>query len=311
MSVVRGGRWIALALSLAGCEWTGGTLAPPDAGAFADAGAGAGPGADAGARADSGTGTGADSGTDSGSDPSSDAGADAPVEADAGNGWVPSMLAVGYGGLRVISRDNGVSWKDDQEIESAGGDDNDLLRGVAYGNGAWVVTGWRFFTSADGALSWSEHSAPAGCGLMEGVAFGAGTFVGTCGTDAYLSPDGVQWTHAGSVGDTGGHTYVFFVSGLFYSSGDSGNSYSSPDGMQWTALANMKQVAYCESQIQTRTQCPGFWNDGMYLGTQWESMITRSTDGMNFTTVYDNRNLSPGNNAPYTPYAFALGYSPP
>ena len=237
--------------------------------------------------------------------------ADAAMEADAGNGWVPSILAVGYGGLRVISRDNGLTWNDDQEIESAGGDDNDLLRGVAYGNGTWVTTGWRFFTSVDGGLSWNEHSAPAGCGLMEGVAFGAGAFVGTCGTDAYLSADGIQWTHAGPVGDTGGHTYVFFSSGLFYSSGDSGNSYSSPDGMQWTSLAGVNQVAYCENQIQTRSQCPGFWNGAMYLGTQWESMITRSTDGVNFATVYDNRNLMPGNNAPYTPYAFALGYSPP
>ncbi len=57
---------------------------------------------------------------------------------------MPSILGVGYGGLRVISREDGVTWKDDQES------------------------------------------------------------------------DGIHWTHAGPVGDTGGHTYVFFESGLFY-----------------------------------------------------------------------------------------------
>jgi hypothetical protein len=242
----------------------------------------------------------------------SDAGASDSRGAESGvsAGWVPSIVAVGYGGLRVISRDNGMTWADDQEFESSGGDDHDLLRGIAYGNGTWVTTGWRLFTSIDGGLTWSEHALLSDCGLMEGVAFGAGTFVGTCGTDAYLSPDGVAWSHAGPVGDTTGHTYVFFAAGLFYSSGDSGKSYSSQDGQTWTELAGVTKVAYCESAIRTQAECPGFWNQGAYFSSEWESKITRSTDGVNFSTVYDNAKLNPGNNAPYT-NAFAVGLSPP
>jgi hypothetical protein len=220
-------------------------------------------------------------------------------------------MAVGYGGLRVLSRDDGLTWKNDQELTTAGGDDKNLFRGVAYGNGVWVTTGWRFFRSIDGGLTWSENAAPAGCGLMEGLSFGAGHFIGTCGTDAYESTDGVTFTHVGPVGDTGGHTYVFFEGGLFRSSGDSGKSFASPDGHTWTELAGVTKVASCEGKLQTRAACPGFWTAGAFLGSEWESKITRSTDKVKWTVVHDNLGLSPGNNAPYTPYAFARGYSPP
>lgn len=233
---------------------------------------------------------------------SNDATADSPQA-----NWVSSIVAVGYGGLRVVSRDNGLTWKNRAELSMSGGDDNDLLRGVAYGNATWVSVGWRVFTSVDGAVTWQEQTPAHGCGLMEGVSFGAGHFIGTCGTDAYESSDGVSWTHLTSIGDTGGHTYIFFVNGMFYSSGDSKKSYSSPDGHTWTEIVGTQAVAFCDGRLQTRTACPGFWNAGMYLGSQWESKITRSTDAVHFTTVFDD----PGNNAPYTEYSFAMGQSPP
>jgi hypothetical protein len=236
---------------------------------------------------------------------------DAAAEAGAPSGWVPSVMAVGYGGLRVISRDEGASWRDDQELASEGVDDRELLRGVAYGAGIWVATGWRFFTSKNGGLAWDEHDPPEGCSIMEGVAHGAGHFVGTCGVDAYTSNDGAAWMRVGPIGETGGHTYVFFEGGRFYSSGDSDKSYASVDGAVWTELAGVSKVAFCAGEIRTRAECPSFWHDGVYLSSEWRSKITRSTDGVNFAIVHDNANLTPGNNAPYTGYAFALGYSPP
>ncbi len=242
--------------------------------------------------------------------PGSDASRDAGVEAavDSGHvGWVESIVGVGYGGLRVVSRDNGVTWRDRAELATSGGDDNNLLRGIAYGNGIWVTVGWRVFTSTDGAITWNEQTPSHACGLMEGVSFGAGHFIGTCGTDAFESIDGTSWTRVASVGDTGGHTYIFHANGLFYSSGDSKKSYSSPDGHTWSELVGTQAVAFCDGHLQTRAACPGFWNGGMYLSTQWESKITRSTDAVHFTTVFDD----PGNNAPYTEYAFAVGQSSP
>jgi len=237
---------------------------------------------------------------------SRDASIDAAIDAPKSN-WVPSIVGVGYGGLRVVSRDNGLTWKNKVELASGGGDDQDLLRGIAYGNGRWVTVGWRVFTSADGAVTWQEQTPAQGCGLMEGVAFGAGHFIGSCGTDAYESTDSVTWTHVATVGDTGGHTYLFFQGGKFYSSGDSMRSYSSPDGHTWTELVGTRAVAFCNGALATRATCPGFWNAGMFLGSEWQSKITRSTDGTHFSIVFDD----PGNNAPYTPYAFAMGMSPP
>lgn len=261
--------------------------------------------ADAGAERDAAVAIGdASSGPDA---PGVDA-RDAASEADAAHtAWIPSIVGVGYGGLRVVSRDDGLTWKNRAELSMSGGDDQDLLRGIAYGNRTWVAVGWRVFTSSDGAITWTERTPATGCGLMEGVAFGAGHFIGTCGTDAFESTDGVAWTPIGPIGDTGGHTYVFFVNGRFYSSGDSRRSYSSADGHAWSELVGTSAVAYCNAALQTRAACPGFWNAGVFLGTQWESKITRSTDGVHFTTVFDD----PGNNAPYTEYAFALGESPP
>ncbi len=242
----------------------------------------------------------------SSADASRDVGVDAKSDAPHA-GWMPSIVAVGYGGLRVVSRDNGVTWKNRAELAMSGLDDNNLLRGIAYGNGTWVTVGWRVFTSSDGAITWNEKTPASGCGLMEGVAFGAGHFIGTCGTDAFESIDGASWTHVGPVGSTGGHTYVFFVNGHFYSSGDSKKSYSSVDGHAWSEMIGVSAVAFCDGALKTRATCPGFWNSGMYLSSEWESKITRSTDGTHFAIVFDD----PGNNAPYTEYAFANGESPP
>jgi hypothetical protein len=243
---------------------------------------------------------------------SSDA-AKAPSIADASPtaSWVPSIVGVGYGGLRVVSRDDGKTWKNDNELTTAGGDDDKLLRGVAYGNGIWVTVGWKVFTSMDGALTWTEQTPSKECGLMENVAFGGGRFIGTCGQDAYASTDGKTWTHLGTVGATTGHTYVFFVDGAFYASGDSGRSYTSTDGATWTELAGVSKVAYCDGALKTRAECPGFWHDGAFLGSQWRSKITRSTDGSTWDVVYDTLDNTPGDNAPCTPYSFAVGASPP
>ena len=285
--------------SLVGCSG--------DDGAPAGVADGGGVASDAGVDAPSST---SDASSTQDAAPGADASREGAVDAsvDSGHsGWVASIVGVGYGGLRVVSRDNGVTWKNRAELAMSGGDDNNLLRGIAYGNGIWVTVGWRVFKSMDGAITWNEQTPPQGCGLMEGVSFGAGHFIGTCGTDAFASSDGTTWTRVAMVGDTGGHTYVFFVNGLFYSSGDSKKSYSSPDGHTWSELVGTQAVAFCDGRLQTRAACPGFWNGGIYLSTQWESKITRSTDAVHFATVFDD----PGNNAPYTEYSFALGESPP
>ncbi len=218
-------------------------------------------------------------------------------------GWVRTIMAVGYGGIRVISRDGGLTWAKVAELGANGVDDSNLLRAVAYGNGTWAVAGWKHFNSRDG-LSWTPQPAPRGCNLMQGLAFGNGVFVGTCGISAWTSYDGITWTGPYPVGDTMGHTYVFFFEGKFYSSGDSSNSYVSSDGKSWQPVA-FRKVATCGA-LKDGSACPGnFWDGGYHYDVAWVGRrIQRSTDGASWKTVYSDNNLN-------APYWFTVGYSPP
>lgn len=95
--------------------------------------------------------------TDGGS--SSDGGADSssgdeppPPEAVA--------VAVGYGTRRVRS-DDGVTWTDFVEVNPNGGDDNDLLRGIGYGDGVFVAVGGGgsgFSMRSNDGITWTDDN---------------------------------------------------------------------------------------------------------------------------------------------------------
>lgn len=201
-------------------------------------------------------------------------------------GWKNTIVAVGYGGMRVASQDNGGTWKKVAQLTQGGGDDRELLRAVAFGKNRWIAAGWRMFTSTNGT-TWVEGKNPEGCGLMEGAAFGNGVFVGTCGEQAYLSDDGLVWRRGGRVGSTSGHTYVLFADGTFAASGDSGNSYSSRDGNVWTSLAGVRKVKFCQGEFRSETACPGdAWFANTFYRGAWRGKIDRSTNGSSWATVY-------------------------
>lgn len=215
----------------------------------------------------------------------------------------PTVMAVGYGGTRVATQDHGVTWKKLAQLTRDGGDDRELLRAVAYGNGRWISAGWRMFTSGDGK-TWVEGKNPTGCGLMEGAAFGNGVFVGTCGEESFLSDDGLTWRAGGRVGVTNGHTYVLFGNGAFAASGDSGNSYKSVDGKTWTAL-NFRKVRFCTGQWRSDDACAGeAWYSNVFYRGGWKGKLERSSNGTSWTTTYtddwDN-----------TVYRFGNGLMPP
>ena len=238
------------------------------------------------------------------------AGGKPPSGSTGGNGPSPddpsfktTIMAVGYGGIRVVSQNGGVSWTKVAQLSRDGGDDQQLLRSVAYGNGRWISAGWRMFTSTDGK-NWIEGSNPDGCGLMEGAAFGNGIFVGTCGDDAYTSRDGLSWQRAGTVGNTAGHSYVLFGNGKFVASGDSGASYISTNGQTWTVMAGINEVHFCDGEFRSKAECPSeAWFPNQHLRGAWKGKIERSTNGTQWTLGYtddwDN-----------TVYRFAVGLMP-
>jgi hypothetical protein len=227
-------------------------------------------------------------------------------------GYVPALVGVGYGGIRVVSRDGGKTWGDRSYETTNGGDDDVLLRAVAYGNGLWVATGWKLWTSTDG-VKWTDHGklkdGPVkSCAIIEGLAFKDGTFFGVCDGNIFRSTDGLTWTKVSTIPNTGSHVYLNYRGGKLVAYGDTMTSYQSDDALTWTVMSGIQQATYCENTWKSQTDCKdSSWFDGAYLRADWQGKISRSTDGKSFATVYndDQRNTL------YQSRAIAAGFVAP
>lgn len=145
------------------------------------------------------------------------------------------FVAVGYGGRRVRSTDDGVTWTDDVSLVPQGGDDDNLLRTIVYGDGKFVALGYRAVISVDGK-TWLAPTAPFGQWI--GAAtwdFGKGfVAVGGYGLHA-TSRDGRTWSdHAFDTVASHCKHGIALGGGRFVSVNDDGGRASSADGVTWT-----------------------------------------------------------------------------
>jgi hypothetical protein len=105
-------------------------------------------------------------------------------------------VVVGYGFKRAWSAD-GIDWQDYQELDNAGMDDDNLLRGVGYGDGTFVAVGGSTngvtVTSRDGATWENENRGHAG--FLSDVVYVGGTFIaaGASGLRIQSADGGVTW----------------------------------------------------------------------------------------------------------------------
>lgn len=211
------GAWL-LPLAFAwGCQ--PGPLAVPDGGSdsgAADAGpADAGAALDAGVRADGG--------------PWDGGAADAGLDGGAG-----VFVAVGYGGRRLRSTDDGQTWTDDQQLVDAGGDDTFLLRSVGFGGGQFVAVGWRIMTSPDGQR-WTDVRVMSQ--WLGGLQFANGQWVAAGGYGRRShSADGVTWQDAPSDGVTTAFRALTHSEAdrRWIAVGDGALRMSTPDGVTWS-----------------------------------------------------------------------------
>ncbi|HEY6727274.1 MAG TPA: hypothetical protein VI197_24740 [Polyangiaceae bacterium] len=286
-------------------------------GSAGDGGSGASGGAGGGSSGGGSSGSGAGGSSGSGGSASGAGGAGGLTTAatsaettgttDPGDG-VPGIIAVGYGGLRIVTRDLGESWDNETHWSEDGGDDHDLLRTIAYGNGVWVSGGWRLVTSEDGVI-WTDHGDAedvidaVNCPVTDGMAFGKGKFLVACGSTLAASTDGLSWERVGPTPDVGGHPHLVFddATDQFACSGDDGVSFVSSDGEDWDEI-EVESVRLCDG-LESEDDCPSFYHDGVYLSTEWGGWIRRSTTGEDFMTTYSD----PFGNNLFTEYSFAVG----
>ena len=186
------------------------------------------------------------------------------------------FVAVGYGGRRVRSTDDGQTWVDDAVLEANGGDDDKLLRTVVSGPSGFVALGWRSMTSPDGK-TWTDHGANIGQWLGAAV-YGKGQFaaVGGYGLRA-VSADGVTWnnhsidTIASHAAD--GLAFGDVMGGRFVAANDSGMRSFSTDAVTWT---------YAAGATGTKTSHLAFGN-GVFLGVDGAAVVTSSDGGATWT----------------------------
>lgn len=231
-------------------------------------------------------------------------------------GYVPGIVGVGYGGLRVVSRDAGLTWGSRASLAANGGDDDNLIRAVTYGKGRWLATGWKLWSSEDG-VTWTDHGKLhdgiiSDQQIVEGLAYADGYFYAAGDGNPsrlYRSTDGLAWTRYAEIGNTVKHTGLAYRDGLFVSYGDSHTSYQSSDAQHWTEMSGIEDATYCEGRWKSLKECfDAAWFDaGFYLLDEWGGYIRRSTTGQGFKNVYadDQKNTL------YRSRALAQGYVAP
>lgn len=203
------------------------------------------------------------------------------------------FVAVGYAGRRIRSTDLGLTWTDDQSL-GGGGDDTNLLRAVAFGDGMFVAVGWKIFSSPDGRLqNWTERTME-GQQWLGGIAHGNHRFVATggYGTSAWSS-DGLIWQAGGSL-DTEASRSLAFGANSFVSATDDGHWWSSVDARSWLLLSadhTSSQIAYCSNEFRDAAECLGAFTsrttasgEGVTVRVR-NGQLERSSNGTAFTTV--------------------------
>ena len=205
---------------------------------------------------------------------------------------VPMFAALGQGGRRLVSCDDGQTWVAEQVIEMNDDDHGPYSsRDVAWGDGTFLLgMGWgnpaRIARSDDG-IDWTETFPPPDYVEMRGlsgIAFGAGRFVAVVGSDSWTSDDGGNaWSLAGQL-PTGGNIRVVTYSpsggGSYYAVEDGGLIYQSADGASWA------------DPLPTQGSCDGgnlsrrggiADRDGVVVLVTDIGNVCRSDDGASFT----------------------------
>jgi hypothetical protein len=197
----------------------------------------------------------------------------APDAADAATSATGVFVAVGYGGRRLRSVDDGKTWIDDQSLEpDGGGDDQELLRTVAFGDGIFLAAGWQTLTSPD-AATWGPVTNPH-TNWFGALTYANSTWVAVGGYGMRLtSPDGVTWTDH-SIDTIASHphgclTVATAPTTAFVACNDMGQRSYALDGATWKYSTGATGVM--SSQVT--------FGNGVVVGTDGTTMVLSQDAG--------------------------------
>jgi hypothetical protein len=210
--------------------------------------------------------------------PDADAGSpsDGATDADAQADPAGTFVAVGYGGRRMRSTDDGQSWTDDQSLEANGGDDQELLRTVAFGQGMFLAAGWQTLSSPDGK-TWTALAATHQ-NWFGSLVYEQSLWVAVGGYGMRLtSPDALTWTdHSIDTVAAHPHGCLTFAPGnphAYVACNDNGVRSYSPDGTQWTVSTGAANVT--SSQLA--------FGNGKVVGIDGANVVTSTDAGHTWT----------------------------
>ena len=202
---------------------------------------------------------------------------------DAGPSGTPVLVAVEYGNRRTSTFD-GVTLGDDQVVDPNGGDDNNLRRGVGYGDGRFVAVGGggegQSWVSDDGR-TWHHHATALRAFVSDAV-YGNGRWVaaGGNGLRLYSVDRGETWS--GDPGYYAGHfrgiTFgngVFVAAGHRYGDSTDGLTAVSSDGEAWEILEHDGLLGF---GVVT-------FGNGVFVATGRGGRVAVSVDGRSWDEV--------------------------
>ncbi len=214
--------------------------------------------------------------TPDGEAPGDDAATDAPLP----QGQRVAVV-VGYGTRRARSLD-GMTWTNFVQVTAEGGDDNDLLRGVGWGDGTFIAVGGAAkgitMTSTDG-ITWSNENRTHDAWLGNVVYLG-GVFIAAGGNGIRLrSTDrGVTWGSGGGYQplhyrDVATNGTIAAAVGHTYDTTPSlGYIATTTDGITWTERRRMGGAL---NRVIA--------GNGTFVAAGSGDTVLRSTDGITWT----------------------------
>lgn len=193
-----------------------------------------------------------------------------------------AFVAVGHRGQRVASAD-GKTW-----VNLQLGQEGEVLRQVAFGNGRFVGVGSfggdNLFASTKDGAAWEVSKRDAQYSrYIRGLGFGDGRFVGLGGDPVTVgdakpflvtSPDGVAWGDPQPLDGKNMLRRVAWGGGRYVAVGDRGRRATSADGKQWTDAQGVRAV---DTLIDVA------FGKGVFVGVGLHGLRMTSADGVDWS----------------------------